>query len=522
MNMKLKTIARVCALVVGASSLGFGGIASAQSSTQEMRQQIDLLQKQIESLNKRLDQAEQKATAQPAPAAAATDGNSIKPGNDLTFRVGGGEVTIYGHADVSVDSQTNGMAGYLHNGNPVTGINGWLPDVSSNGSFFGIKGERAIDKDLKAVFQFETEIAYSATPGASDQGTDGTAQKTGLGSRNSYVGLQSAAYGAIKLGKNNSPYKNSTGRMDPFADTPGDYNAIMGNSGGDNRTEFDMRLPHSVWYESPKINGMSFSALVSPGQNRSTGSGLYAQGEPDCAGGNSTNGVNSNAGSVASCVDGSFTTAYSAALAYEAGPLYITGAYELHKAVNRTGDETSAGTVGIRDESGLKLGVQYTFPTRTTVNFIVERLKRDAITASLDERTHTATWLAITQNLTPYDDVNFGWAHAGRTPGQPDGGVEDKLGNDAVPGASANGANLLSVGYKHRFLDKRTTSYITFSRLTNEYWGHYSLGAGGHGLPTRNYVGDKYIGGCQDNGVCGPPFAGNTAQAISVGMTYDF
>ena len=91
MNMKLKTIARVCALVVGASSLGFGGIASAQSSTQEMRQQIDLLQKQIESLNKRLDQAEQKATAQPAPAAAATDGNSIKPGNDLTFRVGGGE-----------------------------------------------------------------------------------------------------------------------------------------------------------------------------------------------------------------------------------------------------------------------------------------------------------------------------------------------------------------------------------------------------------------------------------------------
>ncbi len=528
MKMKLSTIARVCALVVGASAMGLSGVANAQSSNQEMRQQIDLLQKQIEMLNKRLDQAEQMAAAQAAPVAASTVGNAIKPGNDLTFQVGGGEVTIYGHADVSWDYQTNGMAGYLKNEDPgvarqrVTGINGWLPDVSSNGSFFGIKGERAIDKDLKAVFQFETEISYAATPGASDQGTDGTAQKTGLGSRNSYVGLQSAAYGAIKLGKNNTPYKNATGRMDPFADTPGDYNAIMGNSGGDNRTEFDMRLPHSVWYESPKINGMSFSALVSPGQNRSTGNGLYAMGEPDCSGGNSTNGVNSNAGSVASCVDGSFATAYSAALVYEAGPLYITGAYELHKAVNRTGDETTAGSVGIRDESGLKLGVQYSFPTKTTVNFIVERLKRNAVTASLDERTHTATWLAITQSLGTYDDVNFGWAHAGRTPGQPDQGVEDKYGNMAVPGGSDNGANLFSVGYKHRFLDKRSTSYITFSRLSNEYWGHYSLGAGGHGLPVRNYVGDKYIGGCQDGGVCGPPFAGNTAQAISVGMIYDF
>jgi hypothetical protein len=60
------------------------------------------------------------------------------------------------------------------------------------------------------------------------------------------------------------------------------------------------------------------------------------------------------------------------------------------------------------------------------------------------------------------------------------------------------------------------------ARLSNEYCAHYSLGAGGHGLPTRNYVGDKYVGGCEDGGVCGPPFAGNLAQAISEGLTYDF
>ncbi len=149
--------------------------------------------------------------------------------------------------------------------------------------------------------------------------------------------------------------------------------------------------------------------------------------------------------------------------------------------------------------------MQYAFPTKTTVSFIVERLKRDAITPDLDERTHTATWLAVTQGLTPEDDLNFGWAHAGRTPGQPDQGVQDKDGIAATPGSSNNSANLYSLGLKHRFGDRRTTAYLTFSRLVNEHWAHYSLGAGGHGLPTRNYVGDKFIGGCQDGGNCGPP-----------------
>ena len=494
--------------------------------TSDIKAKFEALQRQMESLKAQLDtvtsQMRKQQDEQRQAQVASSPGISMKPGNDQTFQVGGGEVTIYGHADVSLDDQTNGMTGFIHNGQKVTGKNGWVPDVSSNLSFFGVRGQRHIDKDLKAVFQFETEVAYAATPGASDQSPDGTAQKFSLGSRNSYVGLQSAAYGAIKLGKTDTPYKTSTGRMDPFANTPGDYNAIMGNSGGDNRTEFDLRLPHSIWYESAKLGGFSFSGLVSPGQNRSTNTGLYAQGEPDCAGGNSSAGLNGNAGQPTSCADGSFATAYSAAVAYEAGPLYVTAGYELHKKVNRIGDEIDAGTIGVRDESAFKLGVQYAFPTHTTVNFIVERLKRDAIVPALDERTHTATWLALTQNLTAHDDLNFGWAHAYRTPGQPDQGVQDKFGNDAAPGSSDNVANLFSFGYKHRFLDKRTTSYVTFSRLVNGYWAHYSLGAGGHGLPTRNYVGDKFIGGCQDGGVCGPPFAGNTAQAVSVGLTYDF
>src|SRR5262249_44708542 len=279
----------------------------------------------------------------------------IKPGKDLTFQVGGGEVTLYGHVDVSLDEQTNGMGDFHHAGQQVTGRNGWMPDVSSNLSMFGIRGNRALTKDLKGVFQFETEVAYAATPGASDQATDGGAQKFSLGSRNSYVGLQSATYGAIKLGKTDTPYKTSTGRMDPFASTPGDYNAIMGNSGGDNRAEFDSRLAHSAWYESPRWSGFSFAMLYSPSQNRSTDNGLYAQGEPDCTGGNSTAGLNGNNGQPNPCEDGAFGNAFSIAGHYQAGPLYAILGYELHKRVNRKGDEIIPGTIGVRDEAAYKV-----------------------------------------------------------------------------------------------------------------------------------------------------------------------
>src|SRR5258708_17276194 len=86
----------------------------------------------------------------------------------------------------------------------------------------------------------------------------------------------------------------------------------------------------------------------------------------------------------------------------------------------------------------------------------------------------------------------------------------------ATPGSSENGANLLDIGYKHRFLDKRTTTYLTYSRLINQHWAHYSLGAGGHGLPTRNYVGDKFIGGGPRGGEVVPPIAAGNPASFSL------
>ena len=468
----------------------------------EMQAKLDALQKQMVELQAQMSSMAAKA-AKPDEKSAAAPGVRLKSGDGLTFQIGdSSEVTLYGHADLSVDYQTNG----LKNATGATGNNGWVGDVSSNLSFFGVRGSRQLSDDLKAVFQFETEVMYAATTGTSDQAPDGTAQKSGLGSRNSYVGLQSARMGALKLGKTDTPYKSTTGRMDPFANTVADYNSIMGNTGGDARAEFDLRTPHSIWYESPKWSGLSFSGLVSPGQNRSTDGLTYALGEPDCTGGNTVGPQNPANG----CNDGSFGTAYSASVAYEMGPLYATAAYELHKRVNRAGDDLAPGSVGIANESAFKIAVQYTLAEMTTINLIWERMKRNAITASQDERTRNGLWLALTQKLGPRDELNVGWAHAGKTPGNPNGAPPNMNGVDGSNQAVNNAANQFSLGYKHRFEDKKVSVYAVYTDLKNKDYGHYALGVSGHGIVTRNKDGD------------GATFSGYNAKALSVGLTYDF
>ncbi|MGH8688569.1 MAG: porin [Burkholderiales bacterium] len=445
------------------------------------------------------------ALSAPARAQDVAPANGQMPGSALAFKVGGGEVSLYGHIDVSVDYTDNGLSESEFVSRGAIGNNGWLGQVSSNLSYFGVRGSRPLNEDLKGVFQFETEVDYSQTPGSTS--TDSAASKTGLGSRNSFVGLQ-GGWGAIKAGKTDAPYKTSTGRMDPFSSTIGDYNSIMGNSGGDNRAEFDTRVPHSVWYESPHMGGFTINGLFSPGQNRSTDNDINARGEPSCTGGN-TGGP-----SVGSCEDGAFGDLVSLAGAYTGGPLYVIAAYERHSKVNRLGDEAPDANgvtpvVGIADEYAVKVGVQYKFPTHTTVNLILERLRRDAPDPAFNERSRNGSWLAVTQNISGQDDLNLGWAHAGATPGDP-GGVINQPSGANVAGPIDNESNMFSLGYKHHFADKRTSWYAVAAEQKNHAGSHFDLGASGHGIVTD----------CKDaNNSC---FAGTTIKAISAGVTYDF
>src|SRR5579859_4190167 len=114
--------------------------------------------------------------------------------------------------------------------------------------------------------------------------------------------------------------KLSTARLNPFVGTIADYAAVIGNTGGDNRTEFGTRLDHAIWYESPNWSGFSLMALVSPGQNRSDDNSIQAAGESSCTGGN----VPGSGALPYGCNDGSFGTAVGVSAAFETGPIYLT------------------------------------------------------------------------------------------------------------------------------------------------------------------------------------------------------
>ncbi|HXM83399.1 MAG TPA: porin [Burkholderiales bacterium] len=407
-------------------------------------------------------------------------------------------VQIYGHLDLSIDTITKGIAGKTNAGGATaTGKLGYQDDISSNLSYVGIRGGKDVAPGLRAVFQFETQIDVSATPGPSLSSSSQDNQVKGaLSSRNSFLGL-AGGWGAFKLGKTDAPYKLSTARMDPFSATIGDYNSIMGNTGGDNRAEFDTRISHAVWYESPNMGGFRVNALYAPGQNRSSDNSTVASGEPSCTGGN-TPSPNDPSGV---CTDGSFGNAYSIAGIYEAGPLYLTAAYEKHKGVNRTGDEAppfpAAGAVGVVDENAYKAGVQYRLPTNTTLNAIVERMTRNAPDSRANERQRSGYWLAVTQQITSRDDVNVGWAHAGKTPGDPGVGPVD------------NAANMFALGYKHHF-DRQSNWYAVYAHQGNHSGAHYDLGASGHGITTD----------CHD--AAGSCFPGGKLAGFSVGLQYNF
>src|SRR5580704_7843298 len=261
-----------------------------------------------------------------------------KKGNPLTFYTPGGEITGYGNIDVSIDDTTKSWNNFDLNGaTPPVGNFGWLPAISSNSSYLGVRGFQTLPNfPFNFVYQLEVGFDVSATPGPKQSNSNLSNQVNGaLFNRNTYVGFASPEFGAVKIGKTNTPYSNSTGGFNPFAGQIGDMRVIMGNTGGDNRVEFGGRLDHSIWYESPTIHGFQFNALFSPGQNRSVISDNIAAGESDCTGGNdpTSGGLFPNG-----CNDGAFGNAVSANLSYTNGPFYATVAYERHYNVNRQSD----------------------------------------------------------------------------------------------------------------------------------------------------------------------------------------
>jgi predicted porin len=491
-----------------------------------------------------------------------------KKGNPLTFYTPGGEITAYGNIDVSLDDTTKNLNNFNLNGaTPPVGNFGWLPAISTNSSYLGVRGfQRLPDFPFNFVYQLEVGFDVSALPGTRESNSNLSNSVNGaLFNRNTYIGFASPEFGALKIGKTYGPYENSTGGFNPFAGQIGDMRVVMGNTGGDNRVEFGTRLSNSVWYESPTIGGFQWNFLFAPGQNRSTISDNIAAGNSDCTGGNDpTSGGNLPV----TCSDGSFSNAISTNLSYTNGPFYATVAYERHFQVNRQSDisaiygvanvsplvnfsncnQVGAGlglsgqalsnyqtlcNADVADEDAFKVAALYTFPTKTTVGGIFEMLHRYVpnILAFQNERQRNGTWLFATQELTPIDSISFGWAHAFATPGDP--GQHNSatlttttgMGGFLLPtdgvGAFApnqNQADMITATYKHKF-GQNLTWYTAVAATINGPSAHYDLGAGSRGVTTDCHDAFDASGGLASNPHC---YTGPVLGGVSTGIQWRF
>jgi predicted porin len=467
------------------------------------------------------------ATSPKPPPGPMIGGIPVKAG-PLAPLIDNTVVTLYGSIDLSADVF-----------NPSVYDQGTKWGVASNISSFGVRVRHNLAPygwdGMAVVAQIESQVDFASAPH----------ERAAFGTRDSYLGVE-GPWGAIKAGKSDTPYKKSTSAMDPFSRTLGDYNSIMGNTGGDNRAEFDWRMNHAIWYESPIFEGFQFSALISPGQNYAKDNSDYSYGDQFQCNGASARGSGSNfpntGGAVPGniggngCTDGSYGNAYSAALTYKNGPFNAIAAFELHEHVNRHGDDglepALAGTplfapvfladgsqvfTGTHNEWAAKIGGGYRFNDGlgdVQLNVFYEWLRRQVTPMEqlFNERSRDGVFASATQYVGKWA-LSASYARAFKTPGNPAMlSVNDPV---LAPLATLQGnlfddsASMYAVGARYYFSDWASW-YSVGSQINQGPGAHYCLGASGHGYQVCSR--DQF------NNTIG----GATIRAATTGMTFNF
>jgi predicted porin len=374
------------------------------------------------------------AAAVSAPAMAATS-----------------NVEVYGLMSLGVDSVSNNNA---TTGDATKNVG----RVSDYASRIGFKGAEDLGNGLKAVWQIEQQInadggSNSNAAGTANSGVAGNPGAFGgAGLRNTYVGLSSKDMGEVRIGKHDTPYKMATGRFDLFSDTLGDYNGLVGaangidttNAGTANATTnnsssyFDLRPANVVAYITPNFSG--FSAV-----------GAYVFGGETATSGSASTG-----------------NAYSLAAMYDAGPLYLTAAYEKHNFGSTNTGSLSYGNNGER--KAWKMGAAYSIMD-FTLSAMYEKTDDNLSAVGTNKYGHR-TWFVSGKYQMGAVALKAQYANAGsddQTISVANGGT-NVIGND--------GAKLYTLGADYAF-SKRTTVYALYTKISNDSNAAYNFALNG-------------------------------------------
>ncbi|HYP67709.1 MAG TPA: porin [Thiobacillaceae bacterium] len=363
-------------------------------------------------------------------------------------------VDIYGQFDVSVD-YASGMRNSVSGIGTANSNHAWR--LSSNVSRIGLKGSEDLGGGLAAIWQFEQGVNL-----------DGGATSSGWGNqRNTFLGLKSN-FGTLLAGTHDTPYKLSTSSLDPFADSAGDYNAIIGSFLGLNTS--DLRLGNVLAYISPNFSGLTAAVATSF---------LREQGQTN--------------------VDGK-PSAWTGMVNYANGPLYLAGGYEIAKHV----DPNFAGANDV-DIRSWKLGAGYTLGN-FTVNAIYDNIKVSDnignVFGTTTDKKRSAWGLNGVYNMGNIA-LKAGYYHAGK-----------------VTDLSDSAANMYEVGADYN-LSKRTKLYAVYSKVQNDNNATYcaggsaSAGFGSSGISAT---------ACPGVNVVGPNAnpTGKDPSIFAVGMRHTF
>lgn len=329
--------------------------------------------------------------------------------------------TVYGNAHMSMDSVTDGETR--------------VGAIGSNSSYVGVKGSEDLAAGMKAVYQFEMQVAMDGDNGSA--GVDGTTKGFDAGMRNTFVGL-GGGFGTVLLGKHDTPLKMASRKFDLFGDRIGDTRNLTSKNGDAVSMGWDLRPNNVAAYVTPSFGG--FSGILAYVSDEATQSGV-----------NTSNGSNASAQGA---------DAYSAIVMGAIGKVDLALAYENHgKAFS-----------GIHKAMGAtRLGASYDFGM----------VKLNAVYANQD----TVVSGAIKERNIYGLGVAAPVGSAGTVKAQ------YYIADQTASGAK-NGAGMLAVGYDHA-LSKSTTAYIAYANTNNETNASFNVAGGGHGEAVTTVVTGK-------------------------------
>lgn len=307
-------------------------------------------------------------------------------------------VSVYGVANISIDRIDTGTA---TNGTKGTSI----LKASSNASRIGFKGVEELGGGISAIWQIESLVALDNSGGT-------------FATRNSYAGLSSKDYGTVLVGRNDTPYKVITRKLDNFGDTLGDNRSLFGtvkSKSSSTVTSFVTKQPDVIAYNSPSFSG--FTASVA-----------YV-----------------NLTETATKATDKKDDATSLAASYDDGSLYGALGYETHK-LNTLGGTEKAWNAAL----GYKLDAY-------SLALAYEKTSDTLGTAGANKYGHAALY------VTGRFEFDASAIKAAYTKA-----------ND-LAGTANSGATHLSLGYDYR-MSKRTTLYALYTQLANKSAANYDLG----------------------------------------------